>query len=367
MSRVPYSLDRRLEQFQFKVQQQINITDDQLNRISAYYQTLQKDLTDYQDKLNRLNIRATQIEHTKKGRVNCKSAEKKTKASRLINDHEKRLKELSEYYQKQKEVMREDFENTYEEIDKMAQQRANDKVKPLEVEIKKTINLINKLNDVATQNKNMNNSEDEAIEQDVGNAHELEMQRIANLEAKLEDHNKYRLEMLVEEKNRLTECVNLLEDMERNHITEMEHLKIDLDNIDVKYREQVKARKSKQHKETSKIKRAIQDAEQQVKSLQKSLHRTEKRQREEMQKASETSEYLRTELIAVKKRVSQQRENDNEISEHRNQLSELNKMLNDREQILLKMRTDNETLKRDIARVTQDKIIAKRRAALNII
>ncbi|OHT10107.1 hypothetical protein TRFO_20745 [Tritrichomonas foetus] len=365
MTRVaPRSLDRRLEQFQFKVQQQINITDDQLTRISEYYHTLQNDITNFEDKLNRLNIRATQIEHTKKGRENCKSAEKKAKASRLMNDHEKRLKELSEYYQKQKEVMRIDFENTYEEIDKMAQKRAEDKVKPVENEIKKTISLINKLNDASNQNNN--DSEESLIEQDVNHAHDMELQRIANLEAKLEDQNKYRLEMLIEEKNRLTECVNLLEDMERNHITEMEHLKDELDAIDVKYSEQVKARKSKQHKETAKIKRTIHDREQQVKTLQKALHKSEKRQREEMQKASETSEYLRTELLAVKKRVSQQRENDNEISEQRGQLSELSIQLNQREQILLKMRTDNETLKRDIARITQEKLIAKRRAALNI-
>ena len=358
------SLDRRLEQFQFKAQQQINIAEDKLQRVRDYYQSLQSEITEAEDNLNRLTLQVNQIEHSKKGKIKCQVAVKETKVAALKNAHQKKMHEISEEYEKQQNAMREDFEKTYDKIDKEAQDRAVEKAKPVDSEIKKVIALINKLKEEMEQKKG--DSDESLIEQESDRTHEMEVQRIEHLEQKLEEQNKYRIDSLIEAKNQLSECVNVLEEMERNHYSQMERLKNVLDSMDSKYADQIKRDSATQKKETTAIKQSITEKEQQVKSLQRILHRTEKRQRDALQKASAESEYLRVELVAVKKRASQKRENENEFQVQQKKLSEINTQLTQRERILLKMRTDNETLKREIARINQEKQIAKRRAALHI-
>ena len=358
-----YHLDRRLNLIQFNVQTEINILDDKIQRLAAYYQTLQSQVSDAEDNINRLNIKTNQILHLKKGKMINKKTDKQTIISKMMSDHQKIIHELGAAHDMRVKSLKEDFENTYEEIDKRIDQLVIEKCKPIENEIKRTIELINKMKQQPVQ---VDNSIDSAAEQEVERINEIENMRIQSYEAKLKEQNENRLNSLLEGKKQLQECVHTLEELENGHINKMEQLKDVLDNIDASYQEKVKRTSEKHKRDTSEIKRSIKEAQEVVKTISKSLSRTQKRQKDEILKATQESEYLRTELLTVKKKETQKREGDTDIQKFQKTISELNSKLRERESVLMKVRADNETLKKEIARILQEKQIAKRRAALHI-
>lgn len=357
-------LDRRLNHVQFTIQEEINIRDDRIRRFAEYYQVLQSQISDEEDIRNRLNYKSEQVQHLKKGKIILKNTSKQTMMSKLVADYEATKKELENSHHLLISQLKEDFENTYEQIDKEFEKKENEKVKPIEDEIKRTVDLINKMKLQATQ---VDNSGESGDEQEVERTHEFEKMKIQTMEAKLKEQSQIRLSTLLDYKKQMQECVHTLEEMENKHISKMDQLKDRLDSIDATYKEQIKRNQEKQKRETTEMKRSIKDAQDKVKSVSKSLNHTQKRQKDDILKVTQESEYLRVELMTIKKKESQKRETNNDIQNYQTKLSELNLKLKERESILLKVRADNETLKKEIARVSQEKQIAKRRAALNIM
>lgn len=358
------TLDRRLNKIQFNVQEEINILDERISYFANYLQNLQSQISDAEDQNNRLNLRLEQIQHLKNGKESQKKAIKGTIISQLRNNHDKMLKELDESHNLRIKMIKEDFENTYEEIDKQIEQKEIEKCKPIEDEIKRTIDLINKLKAQAAQ---ADNQVDNGDEQEIERSNSFDVMRIQSLEAKLKEQNQIRLSSLLDYKKQIQECVHVLEEKESNHYSKMDQLKNQLDNIDANYKEQVKRNTEKQKRETSDLKRNIKDMHEKVKTVSKSLSRAQKKQKDDILKLTQESEYLRVELLTVKKKETQKRESDNDIQNYQNKFSELKSKLKERESILLKVRADNETLKKEIARVSQEKQIAQRRAALHIM
>lgn len=359
----PY-LDRRLNNLQYNVQQEINIKDSRIKYFAEYYQSLQAQISVAEDDRNRLNMKSEQIQHAKKGKIIHKMTDKQILIAKMIKEHEQIVNELLQHNELETKALKEDFENTYEEIDKMCEQKEIEKSKPVEEEIKRTIGLINKMK---TQTTQVDNSIDNSTEEDIERTHEYQNMMIQSLEAKLKEMNQNRLSSLLEYKRQLQECVNTLEELENRHISQMEQLRDELDGIDANYKEQVKRNSEKQKKDTIEIKRNIKEIQEKVRTISKSINTSEKRHKNDILKATQESETLRMQLLAVKKKESKKREGNNEVQNYQKQLSELNSKLKERESILMKVRADNETLKKEIARISQEKQIAQRRAALHII
>lgn len=356
------ALERRLEKQQYEIQQEINLADEKIDRLADYYQKLQADITKTDDMLNRIILKSEQNQYFKKGKAINKVTVQNIKTATMAKDHEQLLKELHEQNEKEMQKLREDFENTYEDITRNGEKKETDITQNFETEIQNTLNLINKLKKTTpTPQMEIDERSPEEIEQIA----EMEKKRIASLEARLNEQNQERVSSLMNLKKQLQECLANLEEMEQNHATKMQKLQMELDNIDSQYNEKVRLYNENQKKETHEIQRDLKRATNEVKAKQKSMRHAGTRQKEEIQKVRLESESLATELISVKKREMQRVNEENDAINYGKKLAELNATLTNQENVLMKVRSDNETLKKSIARIAHEKEIAKRKAALN--
>ena len=358
------SLDRRIEQFQNRVQQKINLADDQIQRNNDYLNSLHVEIVEAQDKIRKLENQVQQKQQVVIGKNQRKKVHQGMQIARLKSNHALTIKELEAALANETEQLHQDFQNTLLEIQKSTPKRIADKIAPIEVEIKKVNDLIAKKQEANSRVEQAIDAESEA---DIEQTHEMEFNRIKKLETRLQEKNQERLNSLLQAKQQLFECVNTLEEMEQQHNVTMDNLKDQLVAMDEKYEAQVKRDTDNHKKQTTQVRQKIREAEQMVRSLSKSLHRTEKRQKEAISNLNSQTETLQHELITIKKQEAILREGQNEIQEVTTQLSSLRRQLSERETILAKMRADNEMMKREIARVTHEAKIAKRREALRII
>ncbi|OHT10947.1 hypothetical protein TRFO_19650 [Tritrichomonas foetus] len=358
------TLDRRIEQFQNKVQQKINLADDQIQRDNEYLNSLQVEIVEATDKLRNLDNQVEQRQQVVIGKHQRKKVSQGMQIAKLKSSHALTIKELEATLAEEIETLHQDFQNTLVEIQKSIPKRISEKIAPVEIEIKKVQDLISKK---LESNSKIEQAVDADSEADIEQTHDMEFNRIKKLETRLQEKNQERLNSLLQARQQLFECVHTLEEMEQTHNVTMDNFKDQLIQMDEKYESQVKRETENHKKQTVQVKQKIKEMEQIIKALTKSLHRTEKRQKEALSSLSIQTESLQQELLTIKKQEAIQREGENDIKEVFTKLTSLKKQLSDRENILLKMRADNEMMKREIARVTHEAKIAKRREALKIV
>lgn len=357
------TLDRRLEQFQNKVQQRINIADEQIQLDINYLNSLQEEIVEAQDTLQKLENQVVQRQQVAIGKNQRKKVNRSMTIARIKSNHALTIKELEATHAEEMESLNQDFQSTLTEIQKSTPKRIQEKTAPIELEIKKVQDLIAKK---LEENQRVQQTLEPESEIEIEQTHEMEFNRIKKLEQRLQEKNQERLNSLLQARQQLFECVHTLEEMEQTHNVSMDNYKDQLSEMDEKYELQVKREADEHKKQTVSIKQKIKETDQIIKSLSKSLHRTEKRQKDQLSNLSTQTETLQQQLVTIKKQEAIKREGENEISEVSNQLSSLRKQLSDRETILNQMRSDNELMKREIAKLYHEAKIAKRRELLKI-
>jgi predicted nucleic acid-binding Zn-ribbon protein len=102
--------ERQMEQFQNKVQQNINLADDEISRLSTYLLTLRADIADVQDQLTRTNNKNTQLSTEHSGREKRSHANAETVIARLRAEHHMSMQNLQERYSQEINVLHKNFE-----------------------------------------------------------------------------------------------------------------------------------------------------------------------------------------------------------------------------------------------------------------
>ena len=71
-------------------------------------------------------------------------------------------------------------------------------------------------------------------------SHESEVESIRKLEKQIQKQNQERLNSILQGKTKLQECVETIDEMEKNHNTEMENYKAKLDALDQMYQDKIR-------------------------------------------------------------------------------------------------------------------------------
>lgn len=351
-------LERRMEQFQYKVQQNINLADDEISRLAGYLSVVRGDITDAQDQLNRISLKTTQLEQQSAGREKRHKANLDTFIASMNTRHHRLMQELQERHAQELSSIHQSFRENIAQIEQLMHEKIQQKTGPVEDLLKKTQTQYQKL--VDTQGISAKSLEADALE-DIRGLQELEFQRQKRLEATLAARNQERLDSLLQGKARLSDCVNTLEEMERNHASSMETYKTKLETMDQCYHERVKRETERHSRVVESLKRKQSEIEKRADALQKTVQRIQKCHKRQVEDAVREGEMLRTTIESTEAKSQQGERETAKVQEWTNKLQQLKKKLENSENTLMQARTDNETMKREIARLKHEAVMATRR------
>lgn len=357
-------LDYRLEQFQSKLQQHLNINDDEIARLADYLNSVNSEIVDYKDKLNRFRLQSDQALQDSLGRRKRQKAQLESKIAKMNSDHHQFIQELNNRNQKELEEIQKDYETSMNHVDEWAQNKTDIKLQPVENEINKIKRQIE-----LVKSQHEEEPEDDALYY-LETGQQLELEKIHNLESELRDKNKDRLAQLLNAKNQLSQCVSTLEELERAHTTNMDKLRTSLEIIDNKYENKLKSIESNHEKKTKQLKEKLGELEAQNTKFQSSIKKTQAEYTQQMFDASKTNDQMKLALHATTASKSSFSQSQNQVTETQNisvQLDNLRSHLSSRENVLIDERNCNEALKREIGRLRDESRIASRRSKLNII
>jgi hypothetical protein len=236
---------RQREQFQHKVQQKINLADDEIRRLSTYLSGVRADTFDVRDRLNRKTIQVAQLSHLAVRREKRDRTSADTLIAKVRQNHHLTMQEAEEKQKREISAMYCSFQETLAGLEGRVQRNVASKIDPIEA-------LLSKAETEYRTFQGTVASSEASIElesvSDVESLHQLDFSRERRLEAILEARSQERLEALLKWKGRLADCVAALEETEPSHAGKVASLRTQLEAMDAGFTARAAREKERQQR-----------------------------------------------------------------------------------------------------------------------
>lgn len=352
--------ERRMEQFRNKVQQHINLADDEISRLTTYLSTIKGDILEANDKLNRLQLQLVQIAQEQSGTNKRQQAALNTKISRIKAAYNMKLQEINALHAEDTSKLQKTFQKAIDEIHSNLKSKVEQETAPTNELIKQTKAKLQAMqNTFGVSDKKQ---DDEALA-DIQSIQEVEISQQRQLEKAIQKRTQERLDSLLQAKSRLADCVATIDEMQRNHETQMNSYKMKIEALDVQYQSKVKRENEKHAKSIEALKRKLNESEKRNFSLQRTIHKIEHHHKMQLDATVREGDNLQHSIKTQEVQTEIQLKENGKLKNLMNKLQVLKGKLETRENELINERTDNESLKREINRLKHESTIAKRRQA----
>lgn len=357
------SLDRQISKFQAKVQQELTLKDDEIERLKHDIVQTNAEIAQIEDQINIEKDKYNHQEAKVVGKERKQKASIETIKTRLNTSHSERIYQIT---QQQSEVINEihqEFETKLAQIEQYSDALTQQRTKGITDEIKKTKEMIDKVKQKISDQEKRGHSdtEDEIMENQ-----EIEINRVKALENALKDKNKERYESLMSAKQQLSQCVTTLEESEKEHRINLDNLLQKLRQLDEKYKDRLKRMKDAHEREIEPLKRRKSEVEKRISAAMRQMDSMDAQHRRQIESVVTQGEQLKLEYQNAITKGAQLQQEDDKIRTQTQKLQQLTQTLEQRDKQLAEVRQQNESMKREVMRLKHEAKVAKRRAHLNI-
>lgn len=377
------TFEKRIERLQNKIQVKINLANDEIDRLRSDYAILQGQIVEVVDQLNKLTNYMTQIKHIQLGVNRRKQVSIDTMISKLKKEYNLQLQQIESSHTQQINDLTKDYENSIKEIGKNSDIIIEKQIEPINKAIEDTKADLQKIKyeykaiTSGNQSYISNSSINSSMDAEFRSSHESEVESIRKLEKQIQKQNQERLNSILQGKTKLQECVETIDEMEKNHNTEMENYKAKLDALDQMYQDKIRIRSEKHHKTIEKLTRKLSEYNDKINSIQNTIQKVQNHHKSQIDKAlaegdslssqiSEKARQYSASFSGININISKSKTDINysndysDTNDESNRLIKLKERLEKSENELYKARTENESLKREVARLKHEEKMAPR-------
>lgn len=350
--------ERRVEQFKNKIQQHINLADDEIARLTSYLTTVKGDIEETKDKLNRMQIKLAQTSHEVAGRNKRNQAILNTKIAKLKYLYNMKKQECQSDHNKNISTIQEEFQKMMDSIHSNLKEKVNQETAPIEDEIQKTTTKLQMIQStIAVSTKVL----DETDMDDMKSIQQVELAQQKQLEKAIQKRSQERLDSMLQAKSRLGECVSTLDEMERAHTTQMNKFKVQLDALDIQYQSKLKRENDKHTKMMETLQRKNTESEKRNGALQQTINKIAQHHKMQIASTRREGEHLQLSIKTQEMQTELQSKEEEKSKKYTEKLLLLKQKLESKENQLTAARTENESLKREVNRLKHEARVAKRR------
>lgn len=366
--------NRKLEQFQAKLQQNLDLADEEIDRLTQYLQFVKLEIIDTSDQIHRYETQYIQNKQEKSGFQLKMISKKNASLAKMEAEHQNSVVELRKDHIKKMNSLREDFDKSMTDINSQGE-NVNDKelqqydleIKRLEAKINRTSTRISgisseNVDDDGDQTSDQLNDEEATY---LKHSLDLQKQKIKYLQGNIKQRDSERLEALQEAKDQLNHAVSTLENLEAQYLAKMNNYKESLENMDKQYHKNISNLEKGQQKTIIQVKKKLVKYNQRISELRKNIKKTEESQQRKISEMTEKRNNFIAQYTQIANKTIEM-PNTEETHEVERQLDNLKVLLTQKETELDSARAENQNLKREIGRINHENKMAKRRAALGL-
>ena len=352
------SIERRAEKLRHSIQQQINLADDELDRLQNYFNNLKSEICQVNERIKTIRHSIKRRKDSKDNLFKCSEAQKRAIIAQLSAQHFQNIQKVDLQHSESIQSLQIEFEQQLDNIQLVHNNKIQQKISLIEKEIDKTRTIL------LNSKKNQVTEEDFEFDENNQEIKNVALSRIITLENAIKAQNKDRTKSLQRLKSQLFECITSLEDSDMNQKRKVEQVIGAINQCDMNYQEKLKKLTRNHSRVIGDLKRKLNDAEKKSIIYSKSIQRTNAQFDEKISSLSKEREYLSKDFDQINNNIK--KSNKYDIIEITKKLNQLQQNLSTSEDNLYRERTINENLKREIFRIKSEQKISKRRRILNI-
>ena len=385
-------MNRRIERFRSKVQTNINLADDEILRLSNDLMKLQGEVDSVRDELNRVTIKLDQKEQAGIGQISRQQAKCSTKVSRVKTQNENEINEITKQHSLQIAKINKDYRDSLDQLRDQMEEKEHQRTAPLEAELKAIEDQKRGFEKTIRESSDPVLDEDEEV---VSQIKSIEYSRLSHLERSIITKNNDRYLSLMSAKQRLSDVVQRLDQMEQDHKMAINSLLRQLQTVEERYKTRISMLQSNNEHEIKRLKNQYEVLKQKEERMQDSIENVQRNQKRQMMAAVQEGEDLKRSVTMYRRsslqettantshsftannythnssynyshhsttttNITQNYDND-DVKAATVEYQRLKKELEKKENQLIKARTENETLQRELARLKHESTNLKRK------
>ena len=223
--------DRYVQKIQFRIQELIDLKDDEIDRLAKQLTEYQRVIREKQDALRRLeytlDIKSSEIN----GMDRKTYAEGQSLIAKKVSDHHERMMDLQDQYQNEVKAIQYEFETTLKRFHKFSQEQFEEQEDGFNKEVADAVQELNEVRQALAEAM-----DESTILENSTMAHtaEVDANHISRLQKIVMEKNEERKVGLYRSREQLQTLVSFLDEMDREHQSKVEVLR---NRIDEDYRQ----------------------------------------------------------------------------------------------------------------------------------
>jgi chromosome segregation ATPase len=278
------------------------------------------------------------------------------------SEHARQLADLERANDEEVMQYQSDFEQALEDVDRWGEQCIERESREIDHKINRAAAAIERTRD---QPEVVTDEEREAEIECVKKTIEIENDRIQNLEEKLRGMSAERLEHLSSLKEQLSESLATLEGLEKDHAKKMGGFSSQMASLDRQHSAKIQRANEDHTKAIQTLTTKYENLVKKGRTLERNLLKIEATSRAERDKMERETTHFRKEVhtaLEESKCDDAQKQSSSEVAALSQSVDSAEAQLGQRENELLRLRTEGEMMKREISRLRHEKELAVRRA-----
>lgn len=350
MNPVP-SLERQINLFQFKLQQALDLRDEEIDR-------LEETLDNYKIHIMELKRRIVEtdqrIDFAKEQRFyddNKINTELESSIANMEAHHHEFIQDLHNAQNEEIEELQTGFALLLAQSSQQCEKKLQKKINRINDEINETKDEIRSIRNSIDI---IDNTTEEEVSDEILEQIENQNQIISKLTHTIEVKNQERLEGLKTSKEKLQTCLQAIDQMDKEHIEEIQDLKEDIYEIDKSYKSQVNKLKQRQQDDLIKLKielKSSQDSNRKLLHAVKKMQENHSRQLRENKYELETMKMRYSAPVFRNENVFMNSDESKEIQEIKSKFRSKRTEVINKERTLEQARSENEELKRHLGKL----------------
>lgn len=271
------------------------------------------------------------------------------------------MAKLGEEQTKQIQQIHNEFEEFFSQVEPWMNTKIEKEISPIEKKISAIRDKIERVRNTTVQTQDV----DVKIAYDeITKTQEFEDEQIRRLEATLKEKTKERLENLQRAQEQLQDCINVLEDKENAYQLKVKEYTSKLDLMETHHKDKIRKETEKQERELNQLRSKLNETLKRAADVKKASDASSNNMKSALNAILIDNQSL---LSSVPKSIAieTQAQTNTELSDQNKKLEQLLIKREQDENLLAEVRTKNEGMKREIARLKHELRVRRHRDAYN--
>ena len=344
-------LNRQTRLFQFKIQQAIEIKDDELDRLEAYLGRVKIQVCDAQEQLAQIERDISQARSMRKASREAEVMNLQIQLANRNRVNKERLQDLHEQQEMEKYQISAAFESSLRTLSETNQSGLKERKDDIQRKIDQAHDVIDKYRQDLQTAKELEAIEEQKAREREQENYEIQVKTIAQLQSVVEIKNQERVTNLVRSKQKLSDCMAAIETMQEHHDLDVRERHRVLDDLDTVYQNQLRQLRSEHRQQMALLITRKSDIKKKLTLVQGSFRKKQETTRSEMKQNQAEFHYVQQQLSAsqpVTFDEKNSRREQRKCDKLRSEVLEAQKVLAAKVEQLRKARETNSDLRRRI-------------------